>query len=237
MIRRAFGHLSEQIQDECRDGILSLMQKKAGASVLDLGCFDGQFTRRIAEHVDAGSVFGLDVDLERLKLAEARSIEAHHGDLNEVFPFESDCFDVIHANQVIEHLSDTDRFVTEIRRTLKPGGYAVIGTPNLAALHNILYLLLGLQPFDASVSDQVVVGSWHPIKLPKLGSTYPMGMVGHRRLFTLGALTGLFEFHGFKIERAIGSGYYPLPMTLARAMCAVDRNHSTYIAIRARKNS
>ena len=61
------------------------------------------------------------------------------------------------ASQVIGHISNTDAFVKEIYRVLGNGGYAVISTPNLAAVHTILTLMLGWQPLSAHVSDEA---SW-----------------------------------------------------------------------------
>jgi hypothetical protein len=68
------------------------------------------------------------------------------------------------AAQVIEHLSNTDLFIKEIFRVLKAGGYTVIATSNLAAYYNILYLLIGKQPYVAMVSDEVLAGSWIPAR-------------------------------------------------------------------------
>lgn len=73
-------------------------------------------------------------------------------------------FDLVHANQVIEHLYETDLFIKEIYRILKKGGYAIISTPNLAGLHNIVSLILGKQPFPAHVSNEIVLGTPSPIK-------------------------------------------------------------------------
>ena len=43
------------------------------------------------------------------------------GDIDEGLPFEDgSSFDVVHANQVIEHIRRTDRFLREIRRVLAP---------------------------------------------------------------------------------------------------------------------
>ena len=53
-------------------------------------------------------------------------------------------FDVVHANQVIEHVFDLDRFVSEIKRVLAPGGRAIICTENIASWHSVAALFLGL---------------------------------------------------------------------------------------------
>lgn len=47
------------------------------------------------------------------------------------FPFESNSFDSIVTFQVIEHVKDDHSFIEEIHRVLKPGGVALITTPNI----------------------------------------------------------------------------------------------------------
>lgn len=41
----------------------------------------------------------------------------------------SDSIDVLIANHVLEHVADYQRALSEIRRVLKPGGYAILQTP------------------------------------------------------------------------------------------------------------
>jgi ubiquinone/menaquinone biosynthesis C-methylase UbiE len=59
-------------------------------------------------------------------------------------PFDDEYFDIINCNDVIEHLhTSPQRMLTEMRRVLKKGGFLLITTPNLAALHNRIMLLFG----------------------------------------------------------------------------------------------
>ena len=46
-------------------------------------------------------------------------------------PYESDTFDTIVSFQVIEHIKDDHLFLQEIHRMLKPGGTALLTTPNI----------------------------------------------------------------------------------------------------------
>lgn len=43
--------------------------------------------------------------------------------------FDDETFDFVIANHVLEHVSDVQRSLSEIRRILKPSGYAVLQTP------------------------------------------------------------------------------------------------------------
>jgi SAM-dependent methyltransferase len=49
--------------------------------------------------------------------------------------FESASFDFLIANHVLEHVADDRQALQEIRRVLKPGGYAILQTPYSRKLH------------------------------------------------------------------------------------------------------
>ena len=49
-------------------------------------------------------------------------------------PYDSDTFDVVIANHVLEHVSDDLRALSERRRVLKQGGIAILQTPYSAKL-------------------------------------------------------------------------------------------------------
>jgi SAM-dependent methyltransferase len=49
--------------------------------------------------------------------------------------FEAGTFDAVIANHVLEHVGDDARALSEIRRVLKPGGFAILQTPYSRRLH------------------------------------------------------------------------------------------------------
>ena len=49
--------------------------------------------------------------------------------------FESQSFDILIANHVLEHVADDRKALSEIRRVLKVGGYAILQTPYARKLH------------------------------------------------------------------------------------------------------
>jgi SAM-dependent methyltransferase len=148
---------------------------------------------------------------------------------------------------VIEHLTHTTTFLREVLRVLKPGGYVVIATPNLAAWHNVFALVLGLQPFSGpSVTDMTdgeidLVRRLHrrAYDLPEEGDVdRPEGAeTVHRHLVVLAyrTLINTLERAGFVIESARGFGYYPLPPRLADLAARLDVRHSVHLLIKARK--
>jgi 2-polyprenyl-3-methyl-5-hydroxy-6-metoxy-1,4-benzoquinol methylase len=132
----------------------------------------------------------------------------------------------------MEHLPETDRFVKEVHRILKPGGYAVISTPNLASFHNIFSLFLGKQPFTAHVSNEVIPGNSLD---SKCGMRHASKGEVHMRIFTPEALKELFKHHWFTAERMIGVGYYSFPGPVAAFLSKFDKIHSVYLTMKARK--
>jgi SAM-dependent methyltransferase len=49
--------------------------------------------------------------------------------------FDDGSFDCVVANHVLEHVSNVPRALAEIRRVLKPGGFAILQTPYSGKLH------------------------------------------------------------------------------------------------------
>ncbi len=209
---------------------LSLLEQHPDAVLLDCGCNNGVLTLEAAQKIGTKNVYGIDILDENVTAAQARGIKVYQHDLNVKFPFADEFFDVIIAIRIIEHLSNTDQFIQEMYRVLKFGGYAVISTPNLGSLKNILYLLFGKQPPVAHVSDEIIVGSWfknykNPIPGPP-----------HLRLFTLAALIGLCKYYGFQVEKSVGSGFYPFPAFISRVLTRILKHYSSGISIKVRKS-
>jgi SAM-dependent methyltransferase len=201
------GRVFDAAEQANREAILELARARRGGRLLDLGCGDGSFTMRLAERIGATTIAAVETDAATAGRAEERGIEVHRSDLNAPFPFANGSVDVVHTNQVIEHIARTDHFVSEIRRVLKPDGYALISTNNLASMHNIASLIAGWQPMPAHVSDEFV-GLGNPLN-PSRGMRGARGQM-HLRLFTSRALRELCAAHGLSTVEARAAGFYPL---------------------------
>jgi methionine biosynthesis protein MetW len=226
----ALQRLFRSTEDENRRVILETMPTRPGARLLDLGCGDGQWTIEVARHSGAGAVHAVEVMENAASAARARGIDVLVADLSSgLAPLEDASFDVIHSNQVIEHVRDTDCFLREIRRLLRPDGYALISTNNLSSWHNIVSLVLGWQPAPCQVSDRVNVGN--PLDLSS-GVEHGYWGPAHLRIFTGRALTELAEFHGLRAVVERSAGYYPLPPRLGRGLAQIDRRHAAFLVHR-----
>lgn len=115
-------------------------QLRSGDRVLDLGCGDGIFTAAAAAF-GASSVIGVDVAqaaLDRAGRAHPDLAFAHVEEAGPL-PFPDNRFELVWASEVIEHIADTGRWLSEVRRVLVPGGRLALTTPD----HGRLRLLLG----------------------------------------------------------------------------------------------
>lgn len=236
-----FKKLFYQAVQESVTAILSLFEEGPDGVLLDCGCGDGAFTQHvIAKLKNWQSVHGVEITKIYWEKAKERGIIIHQDDLNGDLSLENESVDVIVSNQVIEHLYDTDKFISEIYRILKPNGYAVISTENLASWHNIFALMLGWQPFSLSniSSLKPSVGNLLGLHRNEKNGIYSEGIpkfMQHTRVFAPKALKELFEMHGFSCENILGAGYYPLPGFLSRIMVKCDMRHSAFLVLKIRK--
>jgi SAM-dependent methyltransferase len=216
-------------EDENRRVILSTMPPRPGATLLDLGCADGSWTRTVAAHVGADRLLGVELIESFAEQARASGIEVSVVNLGTRLPYDDASIDVIHSNQVIEHLPGTDGFMREIARVLAPGGYAVVSTNNLSSWHNVVSLALGWQPSPCHVSDEAILGS--PAS-PNNNGNSDVPLQTHLRVFTGMALAALATHHGLRVESQRAAGYYPLPPRVGRHLARLDPRHGAFLVQR-----
>jgi SAM-dependent methyltransferase len=99
---------------------------RAGLDVLDVGCGPGTITVDLAGRVAPGTVVGVDRATEVIEQARTRTgrpTNAHFevGDIY-ALDYPDDSFDLVHAHQVLQHLSDPVAALREMRRVCRPGG-------------------------------------------------------------------------------------------------------------------
>jgi len=101
-----------------------------GASVLDVGCFDGSFLEslggRFAKH-------GVEIHSAALERSKSRGVEIVGNDFGALDRLAT-AFDCITAFDVIEHMERPRGFLQQCAKAVRPGGLILIGTGNLDAL-------------------------------------------------------------------------------------------------------
>jgi len=101
-------------------------------TALDLGAGSGFYSRALRRR--AGQVIALDVDAEVMAPLAASGLRTVVTDLDAPIPLASETADFVNCLEVLEHLRRPLALLDEIRRLLKPNGFALLSTPNRASL-------------------------------------------------------------------------------------------------------
>jgi len=140
--------------------------------LLDVGCGDGILLSLIGDDVEK---HGVDI-LAHIPESSDRANYLRH-DVSSGLPYPDGTFDVVHSSELIEHLLDTEFFLCECRRVLKPGGKLVVSTPNLHYWRNIVEWFRGNQFFFVD---------------------YHAAQIGHVRYFCAKTIAALAHRAGFR---------------------------------------
>ena len=168
----------------------------AGKRVLDLGSSRGLFLSRFTKSDRAG----IEIAPEERALSAEHGVEAVEHFINAFdgnrltarLPFEDASADVVLAGEIIEHIVDTEAFLREIRRVLRPGGAVVLSTPNILWWKHRLALLAGRYPDALDYRT-------------RYGDDF-----GHVRIFTPSLMRGLLEETGFVDVAVVGKRLGPI---------------------------
>lgn len=137
--------------------------------LLEVGCGSGQMLKRMQEmgwHVE-----GVDFDASAVENARKKGLHVCFGTL-EAQNYADNHFDVIFMSHLIEHVHDPLKLLREGHRILKPGGQAVLVTPN-----------------NESLGHKLFKEAWRGLEAPR-----------HLYLFSLKALKELSQEAGFKVK-------------------------------------
>lgn len=228
------------------ENIVSLLEENKKAIVLDVGCGDGKSTMQFRQKIGCSKIIGIEGDKQRIAEAKRNGVsKIVSADLEKKWPFPDTYFDVVISNQVIEHVVDLDNFISEVYRLLRPGGYCVISTENLASWHNIGALVLGYQDFSHHLISKKQVGNPFSIHHgEKTGGWGDKALLGdhslifpHIKIATYKSLISVFEAYEFRFKRGKGSGYYPLFGFISKIASRIDPYHSHFITIKMVKES
>ncbi|NJN82136.1 MAG: class I SAM-dependent methyltransferase [Caldilineaceae bacterium] len=98
--------------------------------IVDIGCGHGEFLQILR---DAGaSPVGVDIDPAMVARCQELGLEAHHADILEWLPAQSQPFDAAFSTNVMEHLPPEQvmAIVRSAFDALRPGGMLLLGVPN-----------------------------------------------------------------------------------------------------------
>jgi SAM-dependent methyltransferase len=168
--------------------------------ILDIGAGRGVDLKNIKDQINHNlQLYAVETYKPNFKTLQDVGAEVYNLDIEKnVLPFDDHSIDVIIANQVIEHTKEIFFIFSELSRILKKNGVAIIGFPNLAALHNRVLMLFGEQPLC--------------IRMPG----------PHVRGITKGAFSQFITTDNyFRIIEIKGANFYPFPPNIAKAFAKI----------------
>lgn len=173
-----WGKSAEEYQRQVLKDIISLIPENT-ESILDVGCGDGHITNYLPETI---RVIGLDISESALKHVKR---EVVIGDITRL-PFPDKSIDLVMANDVLEHIVDSDYFnaIKELQRVAKK------------------YLLITL-PYNEDYQSRLA-------KCAECGCVYHINW--HQRTYTLQNVLNLASGDKWSVREVRFSGDNTLPL-------------------------
>lgn len=116
-----------------------IAERRLAGRILDYGAGVGQLTRRLLQLNRFDAVAAADIMSAPADLAG--KVEWLPQDLNVPLPGHDEAYDAVVAAEVIEHLENPRFMIREIFRILRPGGVAIVTTPNNESWRSLISLL------------------------------------------------------------------------------------------------
>jgi 2-polyprenyl-3-methyl-5-hydroxy-6-metoxy-1,4-benzoquinol methylase len=135
-----------------RPRLETIKKLTSGKRLLDVGCANGFFLEAAAAR--GFDVRGVEFSPVAISLARPDMRECIVcGDVNTLLKEEAVQFDIVCAFDIIEHVQDPSKFLSEIRKILVPGGVLALSTPDTG--HFLRYVMASkwpmLQPMQHTV--------------------------------------------------------------------------------------
>lgn len=171
----------EDYYQHTRPEVAAFLPQEQGR-VLEIGCGEGSFGVHLKEATEYWGIEPVAEIAERAREnVQTKVLTGIYDDVAGELP--DDYFDTVVCNDVIEHMTDHDHFLDDIRTKMKPGGKLVGSIPNIRYLPVLVGLLVkkDWQYEESGVMDRT-----------------------HFRYFTNKSLRRCFEDHGYSIEEFSG---------------------------------
>lgn len=198
-LKRVIANIGDMNLKRRVETIVEKLNPKDNERILDCGCGDGLFLVALNE-ISNCQLYGLDIDKTNLRLAKkylkGKPVKLVYGDATKM-PFKDEFFDKIYCSEVLEHVADDKKVVSEMKRVLKKRGTLVVTVPN----HNYPFLWDPINKclemlFDTHIKSGFWAGIWNK----------------HRRLYYLDEFTDIIKGNDFEIRERMALTHYCVPL-------------------------
>ena len=183
--------LNDMINKELLSINIDKISDLSQATILDCGCGNGNKLLSIKKSFPGFKEYkGIDNYLPAIKSCEKHSkkgLEFIYGDCLSM-PIGDKSVDVIISNQVIEHISQYEIYLKELKRILKPEGIIILSTPNFHCPKNTILKMFGQEPI---------------LRWGNIDGKPPEDFRGHTQEFSEIELIMLLKSHSFVIKDLI----------------------------------
>lgn len=116
--------------------------KPVDGAILDVGCHGGTFTQKLLAKVGSKKIYGVDISQSAILLAKKRIPfgEFKIADAASL-PYEDSFFEAVFCLEMLEHVDNPIKVLSEIHRVLKRGGYAIILVPSDNSMFKFIWFL------------------------------------------------------------------------------------------------
>jgi len=183
----------------------------SGLRVLDIGCGGGFLAEEFAAL--GCQVTGIDPSPASIAAARAHAAERglridYRAGAGEELPVPDAAFDVACCCDVLEHVPDVDRVISETTRVLKPGGLYLFDTVNRTRASKLLAIKAAQQWRLTRLTD-IAFHDWDMFITP-------------------GELAAVLERHGLAPGETTGLGARATPLAVLRSLAGARLGRITY---------
>ena len=174
--------------------------RRDDVAYLDVGCAMGFYVRRLASL--GWNAHGVDISEYAVEQGRARGISNLSVSSAQSLPFADESFDFVTVIDVIEHIEEAGahEMVDEVHRVLRPGGLALVATPNFLTNQ---YWNVFAEEFEDKDATHVNYQSVESLRAHFNGFT---------SCHIYGDTPFKEQFHAFDVSNAFGRSFLRLPI-------------------------
>jgi ubiquinone/menaquinone biosynthesis C-methylase UbiE len=176
-----------------KDNVLLKTLSQNDQVIYDIGCGEGIFLEKLCKYCPNCQVTGLDYMDENIAICKEHNLPVVKGDIY-ALEIEDNTIDVVFLNEVIEHLVDPQKALSELYRVLKPGGKLVILFPHDFVFAVARLAFFRIREFKMNPGH---VKKWTPLEINKYLKKLNFKVIENR---SLPFFFWIFSLHGLSVS-------------------------------------